>query len=80
MPYPARPRLEPLPEFAGQQGQWLPPGRAARLQAYVAEQYTAGRSLRELSELTDRSFSEVRKILDDAGVPRRGVGAQKVRE
>ncbi|MGY1684959.1 helix-turn-helix domain-containing protein [Geodermatophilus sp. SYSU D00867] len=36
------------------------------------EQYAAGRSLRELAELTDRSFSAVRKILDRHGVRRRG--------
>lgn len=40
----------------------------ARVEAFIVEQHvTAGRSLRELSELTDRSFSAVRNILDSAG-------------
>ena len=75
MPYPPRPQLRPLPEFVGSA---LPrPDLAVqtRVEAFVLEQYGAGRSLREIAELTDRSFSAVRKILDKHGVHRRGVGA-----
>ncbi|MGY1836283.1 helix-turn-helix domain-containing protein [Blastococcus sp. SYSU DS0510] len=50
----------------------------ARLEAFIVEQYAAGRSRRqlaELAELTDRSFSAVRKILDRRHVRRRSSGA-----
>ncbi|WP_242654216.1 helix-turn-helix domain-containing protein [Klenkia soli] len=52
----------------------------ARVERFVLEQYAAGRSLRELAELTDRSFSAVRKILDRHGVRRRPVGAAAVED
>jgi predicted transcriptional regulator len=48
------------------------------VERYVVEQYAAGRSLRELAELTDRSFSAVRNILNRHGVPRRPAGARPV--
>ncbi|MGY1669150.1 helix-turn-helix domain-containing protein [Geodermatophilus sp. SYSU D00710] len=44
------------------------------------QQYTAGRSLRELAELTDRSFSTVRNILDKHRVHRRPAGASPMRQ
>jgi hypothetical protein len=44
------------------------------------EQYAVGRSLRELSELTDRSLSAVRNILDRRGIRRRGSGAPVIPE
>jgi hypothetical protein len=47
----------------------------ARVEVFIVEQYRAGRSLRELSELTDRSFSAVRNILSRHGVHRRTSGA-----
>ena len=80
MPYPARPRRDPLPEFRGQRGLWLPPGPSIRLTQFVVEQYNDGRSLREISELADRSHREVANILHAAGVPRRPVGAARVRQ
>jgi hypothetical protein len=43
----------------------------------VVDQYAAGRSLRQIAELTDRSFSAIRSILDRAGVGRRDSGAPK---
>ena len=43
-------------------------------------EYAAGRSLRELAELTDRSHSAVRNILDKHGIGRRGTGASSTRE
>jgi Helix-turn-helix domain len=78
MPYPARPHHDPLSQFAGTRGQWLPPGGTAELTKYVVREYAQGRSLRELAELTDRSWSEVRKILAAAGVRRRPAGAQRI--
>src|SRR5687768_11382194 len=75
MPYPPRPQLQPLPEFAGTASSRPDPAVQARVEAFIVEQYLAGRSLRELSELTDRSFSAVRNILGKHGVRRRGAGA-----
>ena len=45
------------------------------MERFVVEQYLAGRSLRELAELTDRSFSAVRNILTKRGIQRRSTGA-----
>jgi len=75
VPYPPRPQLKPLPEFAGQ----THPGTRAtkRLIEFVLAQYAAGLSLREIAELTDRTHSAVRNILDRAGVPRRPTGARR---
>jgi hypothetical protein len=50
------------------------------VEAFIVEQYAADRSLRQLAELTDRSFSAVRNILDRRGVHRRGAGAAALRE
>lgn len=75
MPYPPRPQLQPLPEFvATNQSR---PDRAvqSRVEGFVLREYAAGRSLREIAELTDRSHSAVRNILDKHGVHRRGSGA-----
>ncbi len=47
---------------------------------FIVEQYSAGRSLRELADLTDRSFSAVRNILTRHGVHRRACGAALLRE
>ena len=80
MSYPSRPRRDPLPEFTGQRGRWLPPGSTLRLTRFVVEEYNDGRSLREISELVDRSHREVANILNAAGVPRRPVGAAQVRQ
>jgi hypothetical protein len=73
VPYPPRPHLKPLPQFAGG-GR---PGVAAdaTLKRFVIEQYRDGRSLREIAELTNRSFGACRNILQRAGELRRGVGA-----
>jgi hypothetical protein len=80
MPYPSRPVLTVLREFAGTA---KPRGQTseqrARLREYVARQYQAGRSLRELGELTGRTQSAVRRALDEAGVKRRAPGAPPLR-
>lgn len=76
--YPARPSLEPLPEFAGTATSRPDPESRERLVAFVLEQYVLqGRSLREIAELTDRSFSAVRNILDRRRVHRRPPGAAR---
>jgi hypothetical protein len=64
--------------FAGTASPRPDPDVQAQVERFVVEQYASGRSLRELAELTDRSFSAVRKILDRHGVRRRGVGAARL--
>lgn len=80
MPYPSRPTLTVLPEFEGTatpRGQT--PQQRLRLRQFVAAEYERGRSLRELAELTGRTQTAVRRALDEAGVPRRGRGARRVK-
>jgi hypothetical protein len=45
-----------------------------RVEAFIVDQYAAGRSLRGIAELTHRPFSPVRNILNKHGIMRRGVG------
>ena len=75
MPYPPRPQLRPLAEFAGTALSRPDPAVQGRVEAFVLEQYAGGRSLREIAELTDRSHSAVRNILDKHDVRRRERGA-----
>jgi hypothetical protein len=79
MPYPPRPQLRPMPEFVGtavSRPDWAVQARVGR---FVLEQYAAGRSLREIAELTDRSWSAVRNILHKHGVRRRLGGALDIK-
>ncbi|MDP9459355.1 MAG: helix-turn-helix domain containing protein [Actinomycetota bacterium] len=78
MPYPSRPRLRPLPRFAGTATSRPDPALLADLEAFVLTEYAAGRSLREIAELTDRSHGPVRNLLDRRGVRRRPSGALPV--
>ncbi|MFC7571438.1 helix-turn-helix domain-containing protein [Klenkia terrae] len=48
-----------------------------QLEAFVLAEYAAGRSLRQIAELIDRSPTAVRRVLDKHGVPRRAVGAPR---
>jgi hypothetical protein len=64
VPYPPR----PLPEFVGTAMSRPDPLVQARVEASVLLHYAGGRSLREIAELTDRSFLAARKILDKHGV------------
>lgn len=77
LPYPPRPQLKPLPEFAGSAHPRPDPALQRRVEEYISSQYTAGRSLRELAELTDRSHSAIRNILHKHGLNRRDVGAPR---
>lgn len=77
MAYPACPRLAPLPEWRGTALR-LRGAELDRLKAFMISQYETGRSLRQIAELTDRSFSDVRSILAGSGVQRRSVGAQVI--
>lgn len=77
VPYPGRPSSHDAdPELArsATPGRYLPD----EVKAYVVGEYEAGRSLRELAELTGRSHGAVRNILQRAGVPRRGRGAPPI--
>jgi len=79
VPYPSRRRREPRPTFRGT----ARPGiyADAELKSFVIEQYVdSGKSLREIAELTDRSFSAIRTILERAGHLRRGAGAAPVND
>ena len=81
MPYPSRPALRALPEFAGtaRTGTVVSADLQARLEAYVLKAYTVdGRSVREVGELVDRSQTAVRRILSRHQVPMRPVGARPV--
>jgi hypothetical protein len=75
VPYPPRPQLRPLPDFAGTALPRPDPAVQARVERFVLDGCSAGRSLRELAELTDRSHSAVRNVLDKHGVRRRPTGA-----
>lgn len=75
VPYPSRPQLRPLPEFRGTATPRPSPQLRDRLVAFVLAQYAAGHSLREIAELTDRSYSAIRNILQRNGVRRRAAGA-----
>lgn len=78
MPYPPRPQLQPLPEFVGTAVPRPDPAVQARVERFVLEQYAGGRSLREIAELTERSWSAIRNILDKHDVRRRAPGAAVV--
>ncbi|MGO0578250.1 helix-turn-helix domain-containing protein [Ornithinimicrobium panacihumi] len=79
IPYPGRPSYpDPLPEFRGTATVRQTPAQREALLSFCAEQYRAGRSLRELAALTDRSQSAVRRALAQAGDPLRGRGAPSV--
>ncbi|MCO7219511.1 helix-turn-helix domain-containing protein [Klenkia sp. PcliD-1-E] len=77
MPYPPRPQLRPLPQFAGtaRNGTKVSAELIAQLEDYVATSYMEGRSLREIAELVDRSPTAVRRMLDNRHVVRRPPGA-----
>ncbi|WP_144723476.1 helix-turn-helix domain containing protein [Cellulosimicrobium sp. TH-20] len=79
MPYPSRPVLEVLPQFRGDLKNGCNLFQRDRFDRFVAEQYAAGRSLREVEELTGRTQTAVRRSLDRTGTPRRRRGAQQVR-
>jgi len=76
MPYPARPRLDPLPQWKGTRNR-LRGDQLGALKAFVIACYADGLSLRQIAELTDRTWSDIRAILRAEGVPSRPVGTQR---
>lgn len=79
MVYPGRPTLKVLARFVGTAGVHQTPQQRQQLRLYVATEYAAGRSLRELAELTGRTQTAIRRALEEEGVPRRGRGAPRVK-
>jgi len=78
VPYPSRPVREPLPEFRGTATTHQTPAQRQHLLAFVVARYEEGLSLREIAELTGRTQSAIRRALNQAGIPRRGRGAQRL--
>jgi hypothetical protein len=76
--YPSRKIHDVLPQFTGTNVTRPTAEQRAELLAFVAREYPAGRSLRELAELTGRTQTAVRKALDELGIPRRGRGAPAI--
>ena len=72
--------LATLPHFVGTNVTRPTPEQRRALVAFVVAQYQAGRSLREVAELTGRTQTAVRRALDEAGVARRLRGAYPIRE
>lgn len=79
MPYPSRPTLRPDPRFTGSPTGHRCAKRRAQLVAFVAEQYQAGLSIRQVGELVGRSQTAVRRALGEAGVPLRSPGAPRLK-
>ncbi|WP_114905346.1 helix-turn-helix domain-containing protein [Ornithinimicrobium murale] len=81
MAYPGRASYPgPLPEFVGSATIRQTPEQRARLIEFVSREYQAGRSLRELAGLTDRTQTAVRRALARAQVQTRGPGAPPLRK
>lgn len=79
MAYPGRPSFpDPLPAFRGTATVRQTPEQREALVSFCAIEYQAGKSLREIAALTDRSQSAVRRALAQAGVELRGPGAPQV--
>jgi len=76
MSYPSRPVLEVLPQFRGTASVHQTRSQRLQLIEFVATEYQRGASLRELAEQTGRTQTAVRRALDEAGIARRGRGAQ----
>ena len=79
MSYPSRPVLEVLPQFRRTASVRQTPAQRRRLIDFVALEYQHGSSLRQLGEQTGRTQTAVRRALDQAGVARRGRGAQPIK-
>jgi ATP-dependent exoDNAse (exonuclease V) alpha subunit len=76
--YPGRKVHDVLPQFANTKVIKPTAEQRALLLAYVATEYPAGRSLRELAELTGRTQTAIRRALDEMGVSRRRRGAATI--
>ena len=79
MSYPSRPVLEVLPQFRATASVRQTLAQRRQLIDFVALEYQRGSSLRQLGEQTGRTQTAVRRALDQAGVTRRGRGAQRIK-
>ncbi|WP_152191211.1 helix-turn-helix domain-containing protein [Georgenia satyanarayanai] len=80
VPYPSRPILDSMAPFKHDLKNGYNQFQRDRFDAFVAQQYTAGLSLRQVAELTGRTQTAVRRSLDRSGVPRRDRGAPRLSE
>jgi len=76
--YPFRPTLQVLPQFRGTAGTRQTAAQRAALLDFVTAGYLDGQSIRQLAELTGRTQTAIRRALDQAAVPRRPRGAQRL--
>lgn len=80
MTYPSRPVHAVRPEFVGTATVRQTPEQRERLIEFVVSQYRREqRSLREIAEMTGRTQTAVRRVLDAQGVPRRRRGAPAIK-
>lgn len=78
VPYPSRPMLEVLPQFRDDTKLWSARSEIERLDEFAAPEYLAGRSLREIAELTGRTQTAIRNSLARTRTPLRARGARPV--
>jgi Helix-turn-helix domain len=79
MSYPSQPVPEVLRQLRGTATVRQTAAQRRRLIEFVTAEYQGSRSLRELAEQTGRTQTAVRRARDEAGVARRGRGAQPVK-
>ncbi|WP_114908025.1 helix-turn-helix domain-containing protein [Ornithinimicrobium murale] len=79
MAYPGRGYPQTLPQFRGTGTVHQTPAQRQVFIQFVAAEYQAGRSLREVAALTDRTQMAVRRALTEADVPLRRPGAPRIR-
>lgn len=80
VPYPSRPILDSLAPFKHDLKNGYNQFQRDRFDAFVAQQYAAGLSLRQVAELTGRTQTAVRRSLDRSGIRRRDRGAPRLPE
>ncbi|WP_114905341.1 helix-turn-helix domain-containing protein [Ornithinimicrobium murale] len=79
MAYPGRGYPQPLPQFRGTGTVRQTRAQRQVFLQFVAAEYQAGRSLREVAALTDRTQTAVRRALAEAEVQLRRPGAPRIR-
>ncbi|WP_346619629.1 helix-turn-helix domain containing protein [Blastococcus montanus] len=79
MPYPPRPQLRPLPEFAGTASPRPDQAVQARVEGFTSSSTQPGEACANSPNWPTGLFSAVRNILDKHGVRRRDAGAAALR-
>ncbi len=67
-----------MPEWRGTRNR-LRGERLEALTGFIVSAYEEGKSVRQIAEVTDRTWSDVRAILATTGVPRRAPGAARMK-